>query len=87
MEVAKETNYQKSVSSSIKYLKPFLLLFILFLLVVLWFLSQGAAVNKEYYLDILYHFCEAIHRKQTDLRKNIMELHHNNASANTLCIV
>ncbi|UYV72599.1 HELQ, partial [Cordylochernes scorpioides] len=48
------------------------------------FLPQGRTVNKEYYLQVMRNFREAIRQKRPDLWKNKnWLLHHNNAPAHT----
>ncbi|UYV80807.1 hypothetical protein LAZ67_19001834 [Cordylochernes scorpioides] len=51
------------------------------------FLPQGRMVNKEYYLQVMRNFREAIRQKRPDLWKNKnWLLHHDNATAHTSLI-
>ncbi|UYV75689.1 hypothetical protein LAZ67_13001022 [Cordylochernes scorpioides] len=52
------------------------------------FLPQGRTVNKEYYLQVMRNFREAIRQKRPDLWKNKnWLLHHDNAPAHTSLLV
>ncbi|UYV63421.1 hypothetical protein LAZ67_2004019 [Cordylochernes scorpioides] len=52
------------------------------------FLPQGRTVNKEYYLQVMRNFREAIRQKRPDLWKNKnLLLHHDNAPAHTSLLV
>ncbi|UYV75811.1 hypothetical protein LAZ67_13001424 [Cordylochernes scorpioides] len=52
------------------------------------FLPQGRTVNKEYYLQVMRDFREAIRQKRPDLWKNKnWLLHHDNAHAHTSLLV
>ncbi|UYV68052.1 hypothetical protein LAZ67_5002912 [Cordylochernes scorpioides] len=52
------------------------------------FLPQGRTVNKEYYLQVMRNFREAIRQKRPDLWKNKnWLLHHDNAPAYTSLLV
>ncbi|UYV85044.1 hypothetical protein LAZ67_X004391 [Cordylochernes scorpioides] len=52
------------------------------------FLPQGRTVNKEYYLQVMRNFREAIRQKSPDLWKNKnWLLHHDNAPAHTSLLV
>ncbi|UYV82794.1 hypothetical protein LAZ67_22000882 [Cordylochernes scorpioides] len=52
------------------------------------FLPQGRTVNKEYYLQVMRNFREAIRQKRSDLWKNKnWLLHHDNAPAHTSLLV
>ncbi|UYV68982.1 DDX55 [Cordylochernes scorpioides] len=52
------------------------------------FLPQGRTVNKEYYLQVMHNFREAIRQKFPDLWKNKnWLLHHDNAPAHTSLLV
>ncbi|UYV79546.1 hypothetical protein LAZ67_17003073 [Cordylochernes scorpioides] len=52
------------------------------------FLPQGRTVNKEYYLQVMRNFREAIRQKRLDLWKNKnWLLHHDNAPAHTSLLV
>ncbi|UYV84814.1 hypothetical protein LAZ67_X003595 [Cordylochernes scorpioides] len=52
------------------------------------FLPQGRTVNKEYYLQVMRNFREAIRQKRPDLWKNKnWLLHHDNAPAHTSLFV
>ena len=52
------------------------------------FLPLGAVVNLEYYLGILCHLREAIHRKQPNLLEdNLWKLDHDNAPTHMSLLV
>ena len=51
------------------------------------FLSQGRAVNKEYYLEVICRLREAFRQKRTELWKNqSWILHHDNAPPHTILV-
>ena len=51
------------------------------------FLPTGQTVNKEYYLSVMHHLREAIHKKRLELwANNYWILHQDNASSHTALI-
>jgi hypothetical protein len=45
---------------------------------------EGQTINKEYYLEVIHHLCDAVSRRRPDLwASHIWQLHHDNASAHS----
>jgi hypothetical protein len=45
---------------------------------------QGQNINKEYYLEVFCHLCDAVRRKRPDLwAAGMWQLHHDNAPAHS----
>jgi hypothetical protein len=45
---------------------------------------EGQTINKEYYLEVIHHLCDAVQHKRLDLwASHNWQLHHDNAPAHS----